>query len=100
MFKSLKTPQLHFSRQTLLYIFKILDGIWDFGSSDMGLPNVKRGKTNNFIEPDKFVTISEYRKLLVSLDDVKAGTPIIKPLFPQLQHECKECQSQVHPKEQ
>lgn len=52
------------------------------------------------IEPDKCVTISECGKLLVSLDDVKAGTPIIKPRFPQLQHECKECQSQVHPKEQ
>ena len=78
MFKSLKTSQLHFSMQTYLYMFKILDGIWNSGSSDVDLPNVKRGKANNFIDPDKHVTISECRKLLVSLDDVKAGTPISK----------------------
>lgn len=75
MFKSLKTPQLHFSMQTHLHVFKILDGIWNSGSSDVGLPNIKRGKANNFTDPDKHVTISECKKLLVSLDDVKAGTP-------------------------
>lgn len=36
----------------------------------------QRGKANAFIDLGKNVTASEYRKLLVGLNDAKAGNPV------------------------
>lgn len=74
MFKNVKTPRLHLSLQTHSYMFKIQDGIWDPETSYMGLPDAKRGKA--YTDLDEQVTTSEWRKLLVDLDDVKAETPV------------------------